>query len=370
MSRKNKKSVELNEPTFADFFAGIGGIRLGFEHARFKCVYSNEIDPFCAITYKANFGDDPTGDITRVIPEELPDFDVFVGGFPCQAFSIAGRKLGFEDTRGTLFFKIAGILKAKRPKAFLLENVKNLKRHDQGKTFATILNVLQNDLDYNVSFEIRNAKDFGVPQNRERVYIVGFRKDVFNGKFEFPNGKKHVPLKKILEKHVPLKYFISKVRFEGMKRHRARHEAKGHGFGYEVLDPNGVSKAIVVGGMGRERNLIRDLESFNEHRGEPGFEKKNTEGLRVLTPREYARLQGYKQSFKIPVSNAQAYKQFANSVAVPVIYQIATKINDLICSRSTALPNRPVGLKVKLTIEKKENKVPLIQTLQEINNGE
>lgn len=319
-------------PKVVDFFAGIGGIRLGFEQAEFDCVFSNEIDPYCCITYKENFGDDPKGDITKLNPSDIkPEFDVFVGGFPCQAFSIAGRKLGFEDTRGTLFFDIVKILKDKNPKAFLLENVKNLKSHDKGKTFATILNVLENDLKYNVAVKILNAKDFGVAQNRERVYIVGFRKDVFSEKFEFPestNDKK--VLKDILEKNVPIKYFISKKRLEGMKRHKARHAAKGNGFGYGVLDPNDVSKTIVIGGMGRERNLVVDTDSYLKHKKDPAFKDKNTEAIRYLTPREYARLQGFPEEYKIPVSNAQAYKQFANAVAVPVIKEIAKKMKKIL----------------------------------------
>ncbi|VVB67030.1 Modification methylase MthTI [Candidatus Norongarragalina meridionalis] len=322
------------KPTVADFFAGIGGIRLGFEQAGFDAVYSNEIDDFCGITYKENFGIDPKGDITKINAEELPDFDVFVGGFPCQAFSIAGRKLGFDDTRGTLFFDVARILKTKRPKAFLLENVKNLEGHEHGNTIKVILRALRAELDYNVSYAVLNAKDYGVPQNRERIYIVGFRKDVFDGMFPFPGPSKRSKLASILEKNVPLKYFISKKRLAGMKKHRARHEAMGHGFGYEVLDPEKTAKAIVVGGMGRERNLIKDCGSLRKHEGDAGFEAKNDECLRYLTPREYARLQGFPDSFKIPVSNAQAYKQFANSVAVPVIVAIAKEMRkELVSSK-------------------------------------
>lgn len=317
----------MKKPKIVDFFAGIGGIRLGFKQAGFECVYSNEIDSFSAITYEANFGDDPTGDITKIKAEELPDFDVFVGGFPCQAFSIAGRKLGFKDTRGTLFFDIARIIKTKKPKAFLLENVKNLERHDKGRTLKVILKVLREELGYNVNYAILNAKDYGVPQNRERIYLVGFRKEVFEGTFKFPAPKKKKKrLKDVLEKHVPLKYYISKIRLKGMKKHKARHKAKGNGFGYDVLNPNGVSKALVVGGMGRERNLVKDCDSLKEHEKDSDFKNRNKECLRYLTPREYARLQGFPDSFNIPVSNAQAYKQFGNSVAVPVIKEIAKQM--------------------------------------------
>jgi DNA (cytosine-5)-methyltransferase 1 len=315
----------------ADLFAGIGGTRLGFKQEGYECAYSNEIDKFCAVTYQVNFGDNPLGDITKVKPDELPDFDVLVAGFPCQSFSIAGRKLGFEDTRGTMFFEIAKILRAKKPKAFLLENVKNLQRHDKGKTLETILNVLRNELDYNVFYETLNARNFGVPQNRERIFIVGFRKDVFGGKFLFPKENKGKRmLKDVLEKNVPLKYFISKRRLNGMKQHKARHMAKGNGFGYAVLDPYDVAKAIVVGGMGRERNLIKDYSSFRRLGLEEGYGEKNAECIRYLTPREYARLQGFPDDFKIPVFNAQAYKQFANSVPVPVIRAIARQMKNFL----------------------------------------
>jgi len=324
-SKIERKLKNMSKSTIVDFFAGVGGIRMGFQNAGFDCVYSNEINTFSAITYETNFEDDPTGDITEIKAEELPEFDVFVGGFPCQAFSIAGRKLGFKDTRGTLFFDIVRIIKAKKPKAFLLENVKNLERHDKGRTLKVILNILREELGYNVKYAILNAKDYGVPQNRERIYIVGFRKDVFDGAFDFPVPKfKKVRVKDILEKHVPLKYYISKVRLAGMKKHKARHKAKGNGFGYDVLNLDGVSKALVVGGMGRERNLVKDCASLKEHENDPDFKNRNEACLRYLTPREYARLQGFPDSFKIPVSNAQAYKQFGNSVAVPVINAVAS----------------------------------------------
>lgn len=335
--KKEASAEEMTKPTIVDFFAGIGGIRIGFEREGFKCVYPNEINPFCAITYKKNFGDDPIGDITIINEKEMPNFDVFLGGFPCQSFSIAGKKLGFNDTRGTMFFHIARILKEKKPKAFLLENVKNLERHDKGNTLQVILNVLKNELNYNVSYKILNAKDFGVPQHRQRIYIVGFRKDVFDGTFEFPSGNGKVKLKDILEKNVPLKYFISKRRLVGMKRHKARHESKGNGFGYEVLDWNDAANAIVVGGMGRERNMVKDCASLEKHKEEPGFQDKNEDCIRYLTPRECARLQGFPDSFEIPVSNAQAYKQFANSVAVPVIGAIAKQMKKQLISRRVAV---------------------------------
>lgn len=321
----------MKQFTTADFFAGIGGIRSAFEKEGFRTVYSNEIDEFCCETYMANFKDNPKGDITKLDVKELPNFDVLVGGFPCQAFSIAGAQLGFEDTRGTLFFNIARIIKEKKPTAFLLENVKNLKSHDKGRTFKVILNTLEKDLGYRVFYKILNAKNFGLPQNRERIMIVGFRKDTEIVNFKFPETNGNVrKLSDVLEKDVPIRYFISKKRYLGMQNHKKRHESKGHGFGYRVLDPNGVSGAIVVGGMGRERNLVMDKESFEKLKNDPEFKNKNECAIRYLTPREYARLQGFDDSFKIPVSNAQAYKQFANSVPIPMIGAVAKEIKKLL----------------------------------------
>ncbi len=317
--------------TSIDLFAGIGGIRLAFEGEGFKTVFSNEIDKFACETYKTNFGIDPCGDIRSLKTAEIPEHDVLLGGFPCQAFSIAGAKMGFEDTRGTLFFEIARIIKDKRPKAFLLENVKNLVSHDKGRTFAVIKNTLESDLHYRLFYKVLNAKNFGVPQNRERIIMVGFRDDLDIHQFTFPeNSGRKKTLSDVLEHNVPLRYFISKVRLKGMEKHKKKHEELGHGFGYRVLNPNSVSGAIVVGGMGRERNLVPDMESYEKLRGTEGFEKKNDQGIRYLTPREYARLQGFPDDFQIPVSNAQAYKQFANSVAVPMIRSVAVEIEKIL----------------------------------------
>ena len=314
-----------------DLFAGIGGIRLGFERASgFENAYSNEIDKFCATTYEKNFGETPIGDITKVNAKDLPDFDVLLAGFPCQAFSIAGQKKGFSDTRGTLFFDVARIIKEKKPRAFLLENVKNLEKHDKGKTFGVIKNVLESDLKYKVFHKVLNAKNFGVPQNRERVFIVGFRNDVDVNGYAIPekkdNGK---TLKDILEKNVPLRYFITKKRLQGMERHKERHKSKGNGFGYVAHDKTDIASALVVGGMGRERNLVRDLESFNKI-DDQDKSRFNQGGIRYLTERECARLQGYPETFEIPVSKTQAYRQFSNSVAVPVIEEIAKSIKKVL----------------------------------------
>ena len=316
---------------FIDLFAGIGGFRLALQNLQGKCVFTSEWDKYSKQTYKANFGEIPFGDITK--PETknyIPDnFDVLCAGFPCQAFSIAGRRGGFEDTRGTLFFDVAEIIKKKRPKAIFLENVKGLRNHDKGKTLATILNVLREDLNYYVPEpQILNAKEFGVPQNRERIFIVGFRKDLGINDFQYPiSTDKDSILENILEeKEVSVKYYLSTTYVQTLKNHRARHESKGNGFGYEIIPKDGTANAVVCGGMGRERNLILDdrLTNFKPITNISG--KVNREGIRKMTPREWARLQGFPDNFKIVVSDAQAYKQFGNSVAVPAIQATAEKI--------------------------------------------
>ncbi|MHA1671648.1 MAG: DNA cytosine methyltransferase [Promethearchaeota archaeon] len=317
---QNFRAIEL--------FAGIGGIRLGFEQAfkdKIKFVYANEIDPYACITYEENFGENPEGDITKINPKELPNFDILLAGFPCQAFSIAGKKRGFNDIRGTLFFNLAEILKIKQPDAFLLENVKHLINHDKGRTFQVIKDVLSKDLNYNIHAKILNAKDFGVPQNRERIFIVGFKKNLA---FKFPEPL-NIPVKieDILEKGVETSYYLSHEYLSGLKNHRARHEKKGNGFGYEVRPRIGIANAIVCGGMGKERNLVRDkiLPDCWKKEGDD-IQLRNEEGVRKMTPREWARLQGYPDSFKFPVSMTKAYKQLGNSVAVPVIKSIALEM--------------------------------------------
>ncbi len=312
-----------------DLFAGIGGIRLGFEQTyRVNNVFSAEIDTYACKTYEENFGDNPHCDVTSLDEDKIKkikDFDILLAGFPCQAFSIAGRRGGFEDTRGTLFFDVARIIKEKQPKAFLLENVKGLTNHDKGKTFNTILNVLKNELGYTVFHQILNAKDFNVPQKRDRIYIVGFKKEV---DFKFPKSKKLTrSIKNILEKkEVSSKYYLSDTYLKTLRNHKARHKEKGNGFGYEILEHKDIANTLVVGGMGKERNLIIDkrLTDFTPKTNIKG--EINKEYIRKMTPREWARLQGFPDTFKIPVSDAQAYKQFGNSVSVPVIHAIAEQI--------------------------------------------
>ncbi|WP_108870354.1 DNA cytosine methyltransferase [Aquimarina aquimarini] len=316
---------------FIDLFAGIGGFRMALQNLKGKCVFTSEWDKYSKQTYRANFGEVPFGDITKDRTKAyIPDsFDVLCAGFPCQAFSIAGKRGGFEDTRGTLFFDVAEIIKKKKPKAIFLENVKGLRSHDKGKTLATILNVLREDLGYFVPEpQIVNAKEFGVPQNRERVFIVGFRKDLRITEFEYPTPiKKKQTLKNILETEtVSVKYYLSETYVNTLRSHKARHERKGNGFGYEIIADDGIANAVVCGGMGRERNLVYDfrLKDFTPITNITG--NVNREGIRKMTPREWARLQGFPDTYKIVVSDAQAYKQFGNSVAVPAIQATAKKI--------------------------------------------
>ncbi|MBP8251521.1 MAG: DNA (cytosine-5-)-methyltransferase [Herpetosiphon sp.] len=308
--------------TFIDLFAGIGGFRIAAQNLGGRCVFSSEIDAMARKTYETNFGEIPFGDITQISTDIISDHDVLFAGFPCQAFSIAGRRNGFEDTRGTLFFEIARILRDKQPKAFLLENVKGLIHHDRGKTLRTILHVLRNDLGYYVPQpKILNAKDFGVPQNRERILIVGFKEAIHADLFKYPESQTPSSTFADVKENdtVCVKYYMSTQYLETLRKHRSRHEAKGNGFGYEVIQDNQIANAIVIGGMGRERNLVIDhrLQDFTPVTKIKGV--VNREGIRRMTPREWARLQGFPDEFIIPVADTQAYKQFANSVAIPVI---------------------------------------------------
>lgn len=343
-------SPPVNEDfTFIDLFAGIGGFRLALQSLDGKCVFSSEIDKYCKRVYEANFGEVPFGDITKftgdkITDEQLndiiPDHDVLTGGFPCQAFSIAGKRGGFEDTRGTLFFDVARILKVKQPKAFILENVKGLVNHKSGKTLSTILNTLRDDLNYYVPTpSVLNAKDFGVPQNRERIIIVGFRKDTGVKTFEYPDsqinksvfttGKTFGDIKE--EEDVSVRYYLSDRYLNTLKEHKQRHANKGNGFGYEMIEDDESANAIVVGGMGRERNLVWDhrISSYKPVTNIKG--EVNREGIRRMTPREWARLQGFPDKFRIEVvSDTQNYKQFGNSVAVPVIQAVGKEVVQLI----------------------------------------
>jgi DNA (cytosine-5)-methyltransferase 1 len=326
--------VPFSTPTkthfkFIDLFAGIGGFRIALQNLGGECVFTSEIDKYAQKTYQDNFGDMPHGDITKINEKDIPNHDVLCAGFPCQAFSIAGRRGGFEDTRGTLFFDVARIIKEKQPKAFFLENVKGLISHNGGKTLATILNVLREDLGYFVPEpQVLNAKNFGVPQNRERIFIVGFHKSLNINSFEYPKSfEDKVVFEDIREENtVDARYYLSTQYLQTLKNHKARHESKGNGFGYAIIPNDGIANAIVVGGMGRERNLVYDdrITDFTPTTKIKG--EVNRECIRKMTPREWARLQGFPDSFKIEVADVHAYKQFGNSVAIPAIQATANQI--------------------------------------------
>lgn len=299
---------------FIDLFAGIGGIRIPFQELGGKCVFTSEWDKFAQKTYKINFGDEPSGDITQIDEKCIPDFDILLAGFPCQPFSQAGLKKGFADTRGTLFFEIERILKEKKPKAFLLENVKQLKGHDRGRTLQVILRHLD-ALNYYVKYEILRAGDFGVPQNRERIYIIGISKDHFkvpdDYEFVFPKPThRKTKVGDILEKDVDDKYTISDALWEGHQRRKKEHKEKGNGFGYSLFDAESEYTNTI------SARYYKDGSEILIDQGEGRNPRK-------LTPRECARLQGFPEEFIIPVSDTQAYKEFGNSVAVPVIRAVA-----------------------------------------------
>lgn len=311
--------------TFIDLFAGIGGMRLAFEKVGGKCVFSSEWDKFAQITYEKNFGEKPHGDITQVELSEVPKHDVLIGGFPCQPFSNAGLKRGFEDTRGTLFFDVARIIDHRKPSLVLLENVKGFIGHDKGRTMTVVKETLE-DLGYNVFYKVLNARDFGVPQNRERVFIVGInRRKLGSIGFEFPKPPmRPTKLGDILDTKVDEKYTISNKLWAGHKRRLKEHREKGNGFGYSLFNEDSVYTSTISA-----RYYKDGSEILIEQRG------KNP---RKLTPREAAKLQGFPTNFEIPVSDNQAYKQFGNSVAVPVVRAIASKMIELLNNPDSRVP--------------------------------
>jgi DNA (cytosine-5)-methyltransferase 1 len=308
--------------SFIDLFAGIGGIRIPFMENGGKCVFSSEWDKHAQQTYRINFGEMPAGNIREIKTTDIPDFDILLGGFPCQPFSQAGLHKGFSDTRGTLFFEIERIIKEKKeagraPKAFLLENVKQLKGHDGGNTFRVIMEHLD-ALGYKAEAKILRAGDFGVPQNRERIYIVGFDKDYYDipedYDFVFPVAPKlKTRLGDILEKNVNSKYTISEKLYAGHKERKEKNKAKGNGFGFSLFTEDSEYVNTI------SARYYKDGSEVLISQGEELPPRK-------LTPRECARLQGFPEEFIIPVSDMQAYKQFGNSVAVPVIRAIAGRM--------------------------------------------
>lgn len=318
---------------FIDLFAGIGGFRLALQNVGGKCVFTSEWDEYAKKTYRANFGETPFGDITKESTKSyIPDnFNVLCGGFPCQPFSHAGLKKGFEDTRGTLFFDVADIINRKIENGYpidviFLENVKGLKNHDKGKTLKTIIKTL-NTLGYEVKTETLNSRNFGIPQNRERIFIVAWLRSK-NKEFNFPlglNEKKEVIYKKdelinikptkvgdILIKNPDGKYTISDKLYAGHVRRRKEHKEKGNGFGFSSFDKNDTYTSTISARYYKDGSEIL-------------IEQKDA-NPRKLTPREAANLQGYPENFIIPVSDNQAYKQFGNSVSVPVIQTVFNEI--------------------------------------------
>lgn len=306
---------------FIDLFAGIGGIRLAFQNVGGACVFSSEYDKFAKVTYEANFGEVPFGDITVINEKSIPDHDVLLAGFPCQPFSIAGvskkkslgREHGFlDETQGTLFFDIARILKEKKPKTFMLENVKNLVAHDKGRTFEIIYNTLD-ELGYSIHFRVLDGKHF-VPQHRERIIIVGFDREIFlgNENFEFPNlPKPKRVVREILEENPDEKYTLSDRLWTYLQDYAAKHKAKGNGFGFGLTNLDGISRTISARYYKDGSEILIPQDGINPRR---------------LTPRECARLQGFPDNFIIPVSDNQAYRQFGNSVVSPLMHAVAKQV--------------------------------------------
>jgi DNA (cytosine-5)-methyltransferase 1 len=302
-----------------DMFAGIGGMRLGFEKSGFEVVYSNDYDRYACQTYRANFGEIEEKNIKDVDTNSIPNFDVLLGGFPCQPFSMIGKKKGLDDERAKSFFHIIRILSAKQPQAFVLENVKHLRLYDKGKVYERIKKNLE-WAGYKVVEAVLNSKDFGVPQNRERLYIVGFLDHSVDFKFPTPRHAS-VILTDILEAKVDESYYMSERYYKGLLKHKLRHAKSGNGFGCAILDIKGVSNTLVAGNMGRERNLIKDKPK-----------KKNRWGIRKLTIRECARLQGFPEKFKFPVPVTRAYQQLGNAVTVNVAKSIANAVKKILLS--------------------------------------
>lgn len=299
-----------NNFTFIDLFAGIGGTRIGFERAGGKCVFSSEWDKDAQKTYYENFGEIPKGDITKIETKEIPEFDILIAGFPCQPFSMIGKREGFKHaTQGTLFFEIVRILEDKKPKAFLLENVKGLTHHDKGNTFRIIKEALDS-LGYHVYSEILDAADFGLPQIRKRIYIVGFRKDLFNEKpnFKHPSGFSN-------------EIFINQFLEEGITdRPISQHLQEKYIFKNDDGHPQIVDRNSRI----KVKTLVASYHKIQRITGT--FVRDGPTGLRLLTEKECKAIMGFPEDFKVPVSRTQMYRQFGNSVAVPVVEAVAKEM--------------------------------------------
>lgn len=318
--------------TSIDLFAGVGGIRLGFEQAfgkDLKTIFVSEWNSNAQITYKVNFKEENIyGDITKISEKDIPAFDICLAGFPCQAFSYAGQRKGFEDDyhglcRGTLFLDVARICDYHKPKVIFCENVKGLVSHDKGRTFKVITKTFE-DIGYKVFYQVLNSRNFGVAQNRERIYIVAFRKDIAPTTFNFPSGDNDkVRIKDILDTPEEAnRYFISENYLKALKKHKQKNLDKHNGFGYVVRDFNDVFGTIVCGGMGREGNLLKDTRL--------GCISVNSENIRTATPREFFRAQGFPENFVLPLVKTHMYKQAGNTVTVPVIKAIAEEIKKVL----------------------------------------
>lgn len=326
----------------ADLFAGIGGTRLGFDGAfgsDAETVYVCELDPHARKTYFANFDTSSAvvdSDITRVDVNAIPDFDICLAGFPCQAFSLAGKREGFEDNyrgvcRGTLFLDVVRICEHIKPKVIFCENVKGLIIHDKGRTFKVIREAFKS-IGYKVHYAMLNSKDFGLAQNRELIFIVCFRADIDDSAFKFPDPTlEKATIAGIMEDApIPSKYYLSEGLLQTLRDHKKRFERKGSGFGYEIVDMNGIANALISGGMGRERNLIVDPRPHSKIPTTHIRGRINDEDIRKMTPREWARLQGFPDSFELPVADTHLYKQFGNTVPVNVVKLIAMEIRKVL----------------------------------------
>ena len=315
---------------FVDLFCGIGGFRLAFESAGGECVFSSDWDKFSQQTYAANFGETPHGDIYGIGIRNIPEHDILCAGFPCQPFSLAGvskklslgRKHGFDDEKqGNLFFQIANILDYHKPSAFVLENVKNLKNHDSGRTFDIIYRTLTDVLGYQVRYKIIDARSV-VPQHRERIFLVGFKPARW---FEFPTYPSIGPkLATILETRVDPKYTLSDHLWKYLRNYALKHQAAGNGFGFSLFTGKDVARTLSA--------------RYHKDGSEILISQGSDMNPRRLTPRECARLMGFPPDFKIPVSDTQAYRQFGNSVVVPVLERIASEV---VTSLNRSLDYRP-----------------------------
>ncbi len=353
MSRKRKiePSSRLAEDSpaygaapfrFIDLFCGIGGFRIAFEKVEAKCVFSSDYDKFSQQTYETNFGEKPHGDIHSVAVADIPQHDILCGGFPCQPFSIAGvskklslgRKHGFDDLKqGNLFFSLADVIDFHRPAAFVLENVKNLKTHDKGRTFDIIYHTLTEALGYTVYHKIIDAKPL-VPQHRERIFFVGFREARH---FDFPELPSECPkLGSILESNPDPKYTLTDHLWNYLQRYAEKHRAAGNGFGF---------------GLVTEKDYARTLSARYHKDGSEILIAQKGKNPRRLTPRECARLMGYPETFKIVVSDTQAYRQFGNSVVVPVVERIAKQVVESL--------QRPVDFRPDLVLMETNDERPV-----------